>query len=815
MPKRRKSATAESGCGAGIEYSDGFEDKDGKIEESKQELKEENLTQQPVRCSSRRLKKPKKSDAVTSSLSPTRKLTTSEVKQTNNTNGAIQPGTKSQPQLWSCDDQAAFFEALNDNGRNFDKILAYINSKQKKKNEDLKSREQIRHYYYRTWHKVSKFLEIHKSKDVNCKAVELYGMINYGEFKRRVGYLNKKNAFKFNELVQQGSCNVKNVRKGKGCFLRIKTPTCKALRNLHKQDLTDGDEKESGHPDIIVIELLPRNTQCWIKVQQKSYNPRLRLNLQSKQSLSSIISFIERRWNFQLSSNEELRLFPKEGAELHSYMAIQHIDFSQKNVNFSLKLYKDTCADGNVRQTSKKSKKQTTSTKIQLSENNDNDPVEKNGTDENENTEKDRFVNILTKKLKDLEKDYNSYEDSFEEKVNDIKLNGWNKENGKDYTALQLWYMLKKPDQIHLEYDFISTDKDKVAIRSSLLKALIPLATSYKESFSEIENEKCPCGREYPQTLNMLQDYNNVSTDGVFKSPKVPKPRGRKKNKREEDVSFKAPLPIQASPLTPVSPQQDISISLPLRKGCKKTLPKPNNRKLLPAVRSQTQQQTLVGVQIVDSDGTPKIVLLPQNTIAAVSPQVNQQSTTNMTPSPNMQSQQITNKEQSALPPELPVKEASMNNKLEDQTPNREVLVANNDSISLSTLLDLNFTNDEGVNGVSDNSIQTILASADIDPKLLHQLSPQKMPNYRSNLNTPVKVDTDQLNSSRNLTFTLPSGSNFSVSQMLGDSSRDSLIKTSDVDAVMNENSLDYTAKFFDLASQINCSNEGTKGNIT
>lgn len=36
------------------------------------------------------------------------------------------------------------------------------------------------------------------------------------------------------------SCNVKNVRKGKGCFLRIKTPTCKALRNLHKQDIADG-----------------------------------------------------------------------------------------------------------------------------------------------------------------------------------------------------------------------------------------------------------------------------------------------------------------------------------------------------------------------------------------------------------------------------------------------------------------------------------------------------------------------------------------------------------------------------------------------
>lgn len=223
--------------------------------------------------------------------------------------------------------------------------------------------------------------------------------------------------------------------------------------------------------------------------------------------------------------------------------------------------------------------------------------------------------------MKDLEKDCNNYEESFEEKVSDIKLNGWNKENGKDYTALQLWYMLKKPDQIHLEYDFLSVDKTKSVVRSSLLETLIPLATSYKESFSENDNERCACGREYPQTLNMLQDYNNISTDGVFKSPKIPKPRGRKKNKRDDDLSFKTPLPIQASPVTPMSPQQDISISLPLRKGCKKPLTKPNTRKLLPAVRSQTQQQTLVGVQIVDSDGTQKIVLLPQNTITAVSPQ--------------------------------------------------------------------------------------------------------------------------------------------------------------------------------------------------
>lgn len=62
---------------------------------------------------------------------------------------------------WSTEDKDAFFEALNEYGKDFDAIQQYIINKFKKKGlpEALKTKEQIRHFYYRTWQKISKHLK--------------------------------------------------------------------------------------------------------------------------------------------------------------------------------------------------------------------------------------------------------------------------------------------------------------------------------------------------------------------------------------------------------------------------------------------------------------------------------------------------------------------------------------------------------------------------------------------------------------------------------------------------------------------------------
>lgn len=63
---------------------------------------------------------------------------------------------------WSQEDKDIFFEALNEYGKDFEAIQQHINNKFKKKSlpdSVVKTKDQVRHFYYRTWHKVSKHLK--------------------------------------------------------------------------------------------------------------------------------------------------------------------------------------------------------------------------------------------------------------------------------------------------------------------------------------------------------------------------------------------------------------------------------------------------------------------------------------------------------------------------------------------------------------------------------------------------------------------------------------------------------------------------------
>lgn len=68
--------------------------------------------------------------------------------------------------LWSTDEKNLFFEALNEYGKDFDAITAYICAKMKKKGmpDNLKTKTQVSHFYYRTWHKLSKHVHFDESE---------------------------------------------------------------------------------------------------------------------------------------------------------------------------------------------------------------------------------------------------------------------------------------------------------------------------------------------------------------------------------------------------------------------------------------------------------------------------------------------------------------------------------------------------------------------------------------------------------------------------------------------------------------------------
>lgn len=116
----------------------------------------DNKSQQ-LRTSARVFKKMKLDSANAAPLTPDKKEPPPPAKEEQ----PPRPEFKKRP-MWSPEDKTLFFEALNDFGKDFDAIQNYIGNKQKKRGVPegaVKTKDQIRHVYSRTWHKISKHLK--------------------------------------------------------------------------------------------------------------------------------------------------------------------------------------------------------------------------------------------------------------------------------------------------------------------------------------------------------------------------------------------------------------------------------------------------------------------------------------------------------------------------------------------------------------------------------------------------------------------------------------------------------------------------------
>lgn len=69
-----------------------------------------------------------------------------------------------------------------------------------------------------------RFIEVKKA------AQELYALINYGEMRKKLIFVNEKSFLKLRELVYKGCITIRI----KGKNIKIKTPSCRALRKLNQ-----------------------------------------------------------------------------------------------------------------------------------------------------------------------------------------------------------------------------------------------------------------------------------------------------------------------------------------------------------------------------------------------------------------------------------------------------------------------------------------------------------------------------------------------------------------------------------------------------
>lgn len=269
-----------------------------------------------------------------------------------------QKRARRQWESWSAEDKNSFFEGLYEHGKDFEAIQNNIAMKYKKRGKPanmVKNKEQVRHFYYRTWHKISKHIDFASvySRALKKSSQELYGLICYAELRKKVGGLmDDKNVAKLNELIQQGATTVRS----KGRNLRIKAPMCRALKKLCDPDgvSDEEDQKPVRLPLRVAVELQPRSNHSWARVQSLAHNPRLRMVVELHRKVSSLIEYLKQKWAYHdqrilkslmerealetgqstavspsKSQQEELFLFPAESSTLTTLPGVARVVHSK------------------------------------------------------------------------------------------------------------------------------------------------------------------------------------------------------------------------------------------------------------------------------------------------------------------------------------------------------------------------------------------------------------------------------------------------------------------------------------------------------
>ncbi|CAG2102316.1 unnamed protein product [Medioppia subpectinata] len=159
------------------------------------------------------------------------------------------------------EDTKCFFEAICEHGKDFPRIESYMAQRCEKKGipqDQIKNYEQVRHYYYRMWHKIANSIAPKEVVDKNIQ--EIYGLINYGEIWKKFGTKFDNNlSISLQQLVNFGHTTFK-VKKGR---IRVKTP-------IFADNI---DQNLLNLPKEVCIELHSANNESWRRLQSLSqYN---------------------------------------------------------------------------------------------------------------------------------------------------------------------------------------------------------------------------------------------------------------------------------------------------------------------------------------------------------------------------------------------------------------------------------------------------------------------------------------------------------------------------------------------------------------
>ncbi|GFS26458.1 protein cramped-like protein [Elysia marginata] len=240
------------------------------------------------------------------STTPRKPRTTTSGRQTKQN---IDSNKGKSQKVWSLADKRTFFLGLQQYGKNFEAISKKISQAARVRGFPTKDKVQVQYFYYRNWRKIAKFVDM-KAADVPMKTQELYSLINYGVLHKYVKENDPSFGECLNNLIHNGETtfmrkNNKGNRKNR-CG-KLRTPICTCLKKINRLIDVNSSQSASAQklPQTISIELTPRNSKAWAKVQSVSQNPRLRIKVPSSRTLESVIKFLSKKWKPQRTKNKE------------------------------------------------------------------------------------------------------------------------------------------------------------------------------------------------------------------------------------------------------------------------------------------------------------------------------------------------------------------------------------------------------------------------------------------------------------------------------------------------------------------------------
>lgn len=378
---------------------------------------------------------------------------------------------------WAPQEKNHFFEALNEFGKDFDKIQMYL----KKRRSDSfavaeRNKDQVRHFYYRTHHKISKYIP---DPQDSSDAKVLRSLICYGEIRKKIRSLKEKDGKKLTEMIATG----KTTFRYNGRNVNIRAPTCRALK---RQNATVADDVEQL-PQKIMIELTPSDNKTWAVIQSLSHNPRLRTMVSTRKTISGVVTFLLSKW--KLPETADLLMTLSKDISVFKQIGSRSCDSESPKVK-------------------------------QVTNINSRSETESN---ESTKTTKDKCTTLSVKTVSSHESSTFQYSVEDESKCNELPVNQecWSKSNCGNFTIADIFRKLNNPRKISFNYTLCqyqtSNDQLNPALEQLVKLASGELTTNQKNTMFNLSSPKVITKE------NMSTSERSSKTSKVKSSPKVQK----------------------------------------------------------------------------------------------------------------------------------------------------------------------------------------------------------------------------------------------------------------------------------------------------